>query len=100
MNGISLQSMSFDDACDAFSSSSWPRMILFQKPIENIKTTRANDILTQYLILQRSMMSEQTAEKREDKRERARDGHGSNHGSNRHMRHGRVSLSIATSSAA
>ena len=37
VNGISLQSMSFDDACDAFSSSSWPRMILFQKPIENIK---------------------------------------------------------------
>ena len=58
VNGISLQSMSFDDACDAFSSSSWPRMILFQKPIENIKTKRVNDILTQYLILQRRKKTE------------------------------------------
>ena len=57
VNGTSLTSLTFDDSLDIFADATWPRMIVFQRPMDGVKQKRSAEILDAYLNLQRSLMT-------------------------------------------
>ena len=60
INGTNLCPLNFDDGLDVFADATWPRMIIFQRPIDGIPKVRKTKILNEYLELTGSLMNAAT----------------------------------------